>query len=146
MTARLQAATVIDRPVSTVFWFYAENHVQNHPRWDPDIELWKTSDGPMAVGTIIRRRNSRSGTPVDGTMEVTEYEPDRVLGMRILDGPAEILGRTTFEAAGEGQTIMKTFLDIPGMDDSTDTSFLNSRLERSGLNIKRLIESETQRD
>ncbi|MGE5250121.1 MAG: SRPBCC family protein [Bacteroidota bacterium] len=143
MTARFKASTVIDRPVATVFHFYADEHIRNHPRWDPDIELWPASDGPMGVGTMIRRRNSRSGTSVDGTMEVIEYERDRTFALVIRDGPVEMRGRTLFEADGEDRTIITTVVELPGMDDSMDTGFLTSRLERSGQHIKQLIESET---
>jgi hypothetical protein len=143
MTVRLQVSQVIDRPAVDVFHFYAHEHVRNHPRWDPDIELEQSSDGPIGIGTIIRRRNSRSGTPVEGTMEVVEFEPNRAFGMVIHDGPVEMRGRTTFEAIGDDQTTITTFVEIPGMDDSMDTSFLISRMERSVANMKQLIESET---
>ena len=77
MTAIIQVSQVINRPVDEVFHFYARDHVRNHPRWDPDMELERISPGPFGVGTVIRRRNSRSGTPVEGTMEVVEFEPNR---------------------------------------------------------------------
>jgi len=143
MSAQLKVSNVIDRPVAAVFNFYAREHVRNHPRWDPDIELWLESDEPLRVGTVIRRRNSRSGTPVEGTMQVVEFEPDRAFAMIIHDGPIEMRGRTTFEAFGEGQTMLTTVIDLPGMAESMDKSFLISRLERSGRNMKQLIESET---
>jgi len=142
MSMQLQVSYVIDRPLAKVFHFYAVEHVRNHPRWDPDIELEQISDGPIGVGTILRRRNSRSGTPVEGTMEVVEFEPNRALGMIIHDGPAEMRGRTTFEAVGDNRTIITTVVELPGMDESMDKSFLMSRLERSGRNMKQLIESE----
>ena len=142
MAIQLQASQVIDRPVARVFHFYAVEHVRNHPRWDPDIELWQESDSPIGVGTIIRRRNSRSGTPVEGTMEVVEFEPNRVIEMIIHDGPVEMRGRTTFEAINDNQTKITTVVDLPGMNESMDKSFLNSRLERSGQNMRQLIESE----
>jgi uncharacterized protein YndB with AHSA1/START domain len=142
VAVRIQASQVIDRPVDKVFHFYADEHVRNHPRWDPDIELWREIDGPISVGTVIRRRNSRSGTPVEGTMEVVEFERDRAIAMVVRDGPAEMRGRATFESAGSGRTTFTTIVDIPGMDASTDTSFLTGRLERSARNMKELIESE----
>ncbi len=142
MPAQFQHSQVIDRPVANVFHFYAHEHVRNHPRWDPDIELEKVSNGPMGVGTVIRRRNSRSGTPVEGTMEVVEYEPNRAIGMVIHDGPVEMYGRTTFESVSDNRTTITTIIEIPSMDESMDKSFLLSRLERSGRNMKQLIESE----
>jgi len=142
MALQLQASQVIERPVDKVFRFYAVEHVRNHPRWDPDIELWLESDDPIGVGTIIHRRNSRSGKPVEGTMEVVEFEPNRVIEMVIHDGPVEMRGRTVFEAISDNQTKITTVIDLPGMDASMDKTFLNSRLERSGQNMKQLIESE----
>ncbi len=142
MSARLQVKYVIDRPLAKVFQFYANDHVRNHPRWDPDIELWLDSDSPIGVGTVIRRRNSRSGTPVEGTMEVVEFEPNRSFGMIIHDGPVEMRGRTIFEAVSDDRTMITTIVELPGMDESMDRSFLTSRLERSGRNMKQLMESE----
>jgi len=144
MSMRLQSSVMIDRPVAKVFQFYAVEHVRNHPRWDPDIELEQISGSPIGVGTVIRRRNSRSGTPVEGTMEVVEFEPNRALGMIIHDGPVEMRGRTTFEAVGDDRTVITTVVELPGMDESMDKSFLISRLERSGRNMKQLMESEIE--
>jgi hypothetical protein len=142
MALQFESSQVIDRPIDKVFHFYAVEHVRNHPRWDSDIELWLDSDAPIGVGTIIRRRNSRSGKPVEGTMEVVEFEPNRVIGMVIHDGPAEMYGRTTFEALSDNQTKITTIIDIPGMDASMDKTFLNSKLERSAQIRKQLMESE----
>jgi uncharacterized protein YndB with AHSA1/START domain len=142
MSVQIQVSTVIDRPLAKVFQFIAHEHVRNHPRWDPDMELEQVSDGPIGVGTIIRRRNSRSGTPVEGTMEVVEFEPNRAMGMIIHDGPLEMRGRMTFEVVSEDQTTVTTSVELPGLDESMDKSFLTSQMERSGRNIKQLIESE----
>ena len=126
MALQLESSQVIDRPIDKVFHFFAVEHVRNHPRWDSDIELWLDSDAPIGVGTIIRRRNKRSGTPVEGTMEVVEFEPNRAIGMVIHDGPAEMRGRTTFEAINDNQTKITTIVDIPGMDENADKTFLYS--------------------
>jgi hypothetical protein len=142
MSVKIQVSQEIDRPLSKVFHFYAEEHVRNHPRWDPDIELSQVSDGPIGVGTVIHRRNSRSGTLVEGTMEVIEFEPNRVFAVVIHDGPVEMRGRVTFESVNDHRTAFTTTVELPAMDESMDMSFLTSRLERSARNIKKLIESE----
>lgn len=142
MALQFESSQVIDRPIDKVFHFFAVEHVRNHPRWDPDIELWLDSDQPIGVGTIIRRRNKRSGTPVEGTMKVVEFEPNRVIAMVIQDGPAEMRGRTTFEAINTNQTRLTIIIDIPWMDANADKTFLNSRLERSAEIRKDLMESE----
>lgn len=142
MSVQLQVSQLIDRPVDKVFHFYAHEHVRNHPRWDPDIELEQISDGPIGVGTMIRRRNSRSGTLVEGTMQVVEFEPNQAFGVLIYDGPVEMRGRALFEAVSDNQTNLTTIVDLLGMNESMDKSFLISRLERSGQNMKQFIESE----
>lgn len=142
MSVQLQVSQVIDRPLAKVFHFYAHEHVRNHPRWDPDIELEQISDGPVGVGTMIRRRNSRSGTPVEGTMEVVEFEPNQAFGVVIHDGTVEMRGRAVFEAVSDNQTNITTSVELPGTGESMDKSLLIGPLERSAQNMKQLIESE----
>ena len=141
MAVRIEVSEEIDRPVPVVFKFYAEDHVRNHPRWDPDIELWRTSDEPLGLGTIIQRHNSRSGTVVEGTMEVVEYEPNRAMGAVIREGGMEIHGRGTFEEAGEGRTRLTIRADMP--IDEAMKDHMSGLVQRSLRNIKDLIEAET---
>jgi hypothetical protein len=138
---RVEASEVINRPLATVFRFCAEQHVRNHPRWDPQIELEQVSSGPIGVGTIIRRRNSHSGTPVEGTMEIVEYEPYRAFGAVIREGGNEYRGGMRFGPHGDGRTVLTIGADIPGLDESTAAS-LRSSMQRSVANMKDLIESE----
>ena len=141
MSVRLQLSQVINRPVADVFRFFAHEHVRNHPRWDPYIQLEQVSSGPIGVGTLIKRINSRSGTPVEGTMEVVRFEPDREMAMITHDGPVEIHGRATFEAVGENQSILALHVEIPDMDKSME-SMMTSAIQKSLQNIKQLIESD----
>jgi hypothetical protein len=141
MAVRIEVSEEIDRPVPVVFNFYANDHVRNHPRWDPDIQLWRDSDEPIGIGTIIQRRNSRSGTPVEGTMEVVEYEPNRAFGVVILDGPIETRGRTTFEEVGEGRTRLTVVAEMP-IDESMKER-IGGLMQRSVGNIKEFVEAET---
>jgi len=142
MALHFEFSEVIDRPADKVFNFFAVEHVRNHPRWDLDMELWSDKDAPIGVGTIIHRRNKRSGTAVEGTMEVVEFELNRTMAMRIHDGPAIIDGRVTFEALNNHQTKITTILDFPGMDEHSDTSRLRSQIGRAAEIRKQLMESE----
>lgn len=142
MSVKFQVSQVIDRPVRDVFRFYATEHVRNHPRWDPHMQLEQVTGGPIGLGTIINRINTRSGAPVEGTMEVVEFEPNRSVGMVIHDGPVEIRGRATVEAAGEGRSRLTFDLAFPSMDEATDTSMMIQAVQTSLRNIKQLIESE----
>ena len=141
MSLEVQVSEVIDRPVAEVFHFYAHQHVRNHPRWDPDMQLEQISDGPIGVGMIIRRRNTHSGTPIEGTMEVVEFEPDRAFGVLIHDGPTETRGRVTFTPEGQNRTKLTISAEFADLGESM-RSAITGLVERSARNIKRLVESE----
>lgn len=143
MSVTVKASEVIDRPVSEVFCFTADEHVHNHPRWDPNMQLEQVTDGPVGVGTVINRVNSHSGSPVRGTMKVVEFEPDRIIGMVIHDGPVEMRSRAIYEAEGSDRTRLTFNVELPGMDESTDTAPIARAMQQSLGNIKRLVESES---
>ena len=135
---KLELSQVIDRSPAEVFRFIATNHVQNHPRWDPKMELDQLTDGPIGIGTVIHRRHTHPGYPVEGTMEVVEFVPDRTMGMVIHDGPIEMRSRMTFEPHGQNATRIKASLDIPSMPQPMDPSPIQQSMRR----MKELIESE----
>lgn len=133
---------VIERPVGPVFRFYADEHVRNHPRWNPDLEVAVDGDGPIGVGTIMRRRNRMSGNLVAGTMEVTRFERDRAMDALIREGSLEYRGRATFEPLTPDRTRLTIGADMPWIPEGSDVSPIKVLMERSVQNIKRLIESE----
>jgi len=143
MLVKLKLTQSIERPVPVVFQFFAVEHVRNHPRWDPYIRLELAGEGPIGVGTIIKRTNSHSGSPVEGTMEVVEFEPNQSMATINRDGPFETRGRVLFEAAGDNRTTLIFDVEFPSLDESADTSAMVSAIQTSLNNIKRLIESET---
>jgi uncharacterized protein YndB with AHSA1/START domain len=135
---KLEVHEIIDRPPTDVFRFIATDHVRNHPRWDPLMELEQITDGPIGVGTVIRRRHTHYGDPIEGTMEVIEYEPDRAIGMVIRDGSLEMRSRMLFEPVGEGGTRVSGTVDIPSATTPIDPAAIEASLRE----MKRLIESE----
>ena len=140
---KVEVSQIIDRPVATVFGFYAHDHVRNHPRWDPMMELEQISDGPIGVGTVIRRRNTHFGDAVEGTMEVTEFEEDHAFGVLIHDGDTETFGRMVCEALGPDRTKIIVSADIPWLNDPEASDRLATMIQGTADNIKTLIESET---
>jgi hypothetical protein len=138
----VEASGTIDRPLAAAWEFYAINHVANHPRWDETIELEATSDEPIGVGTVIKRRVTRFGNVTDGTMEVTEFEPEAVMRVRTQDGPMTIDGFASFQAVGDEQTEITLGGEIPGIDQSMAEQ-IRTMMRGSVSNIKTLIESET---
>ena len=103
------------------------------------MELEQLTEGPIGVGTVIRRRHTHYGEPIEGTMVVVEYEPDRAFGVVIHDdGPVEIHGRMRIEPIGESCTRLTIGIEIPGSTNPINPALL----ERTLRNIKALIESE----
>jgi len=138
----VEATTVIERPVATVWDFYAVHQVQNHPRWDPDMSLEQVTNGPIGVGTVIRRRSTRFGQAVEGTMEVVEFDPERAMGVKIRDGQTEMIGRATFTVEDQDRTRLTMHVNLPGADASMAEK-LAPLVQRSADTIKRLIESQS---
>jgi len=138
----LEVSTVVDRHLAVVWDFYAVHHVENHPRWDPDLELENTTAGPIRVGTVIHRRSTRFDPPTEGTMEVVEFEPQKLMRVKTQDGSMTINGFAEFADVGDNETRITIGGEFPGMDDSmADT--IRPLMERSASSIKKLIEAET---
>lgn len=123
---RVEMSQVINYPVSDVFRFYADDHLKNHPRWDHEMQLSPTTDGEVGIGTVLDRRHTDYGEPVEGSMTVTEFERDHVFGFSIDDGQREFYGRLGFEPVEESATRVSSLVDVPGMPDMADDSILRS--------------------
>jgi hypothetical protein len=136
---KVEASAYIDRPLAATFAWYADDHVRNHPRWDPDIELEAISGQPLRVGSVIRRRNVRYGASLEGTMEVVEFERDRAFGVVIREGGLELPGRVTFRSVMPSRTLITIATDVP---DTLDRTLVTERMRRSAENIKQLMEAE----
>jgi len=140
---KLSVSKVVDRPPAVVWQFLAVDHVRNHPRWDPRMELRQETEGPIGVGTRIHRRHTRLDLPIEGTMEVVEFDPGRAMGTIIRDntpsGPLEVRSRMAIEPAGEGGTTLTIELELPGADASKDPSMIEASLAR----MKELVEAES---
>jgi uncharacterized protein YndB with AHSA1/START domain len=140
----LSISKVIDRPPSVVFRFVAVEHLRNHPRWDTEMHLEQLTDGPVGVGTRFHRRRTTMGPPIEGTMEVVGYEPERAMAAVIHDetpgGPIDIRSSLTTEPVDEGRTRLTVYVDITGLADATGmTAGIEASLDR----MKQMIEAET---
>lgn len=142
----VQVSTEVDRQLADVWRFYAVEHVRNHPRWDPDMHLEQVSEGPIGLRTRIKRVNTRWGTPVEGEMEVVEFEPEHAFAVSIHDPNMDAQGRVTFEARGPARTLVTVTTVIQGMDDPEKIEFLTRMMQRSVDNLKRLVEAEIGSD
>jgi hypothetical protein len=138
---KITVTTTVDRPVADAWRWYAVDHIRNHPRWDPEMELEQISAGPLGIGTRIRRRNRHFDHPIDGEMVIVEWEPERVMGVQIHDANLETTGRVAFQALGPASTRLTIEADFPAMDDTT-AERIRPRMERTARRIRELMESD----
>lgn len=136
---RTEMSEVINHPISDVFKFYADDHLENHPRWDPEMQLSLATDGDVGIGTVFNRRHTHFGDPVEGSMTVIDFERDQSFGLAVDDGFGEWFGQLRFEAIGESATRVSTLVDMPGMSEASDSSRLRSIAERWLNNTESLI-------
>lgn len=136
---RLERTQEFDRSPEVVFDFVATNHVRNHPRWDPGMHIEQITDGPIGVGTVFKRRQDRGAGPIEGTMTVVAFEPNRSWMLEIHDGPLEMQAGFFLQPRGNVGCTMTLWVDVPSMTQPIDPA----PFERSLVNMKRLIEAET---
>jgi hypothetical protein len=98
---KIELSEVINHPVSDLFTFYADDHLQNHPRWDPEMQLSLATDGDVGVGTVFNRRHTHFGDPVEGSMRVIDFERDELFGLAVDDGMG-VLHMASFRSRREG--------------------------------------------
>jgi uncharacterized membrane protein len=103
----------IRRPVEAVFAFVADP--RHNPEWQGAFkEVQVTPDGPIMVGTKVRRVGSFLGVKLELTQEITALEPNRSLSAKGSSGPLAVEGTYRFETAGKGTRLSSTFQVEPG--------------------------------
>ena len=99
---KFTVGTEIARPVTEVFRYVT----------DPaKLATWQTNtisavaedDRPVGLGTRVREvHRAPGGKQVASLVEVSEYEPDRVFALRMLEGALPIHARITFDPTEVG--------------------------------------------
>jgi uncharacterized protein YndB with AHSA1/START domain len=101
---RFEQSVVINRPSEQVFDFLA--NPENDPRWSAaSDEMWKTSDGSVAVGATFAQVGSFLGRRLEFLLEVTAYEPNRKFGMKVTAGPIKFAGMRVLETVPDGTRV-----------------------------------------
>ena len=100
--ARIQVSTVINRPVEEVFGVLSNE--ENRPKWSSTtIEVQKTSEGPIGIGTTWRSVDRIFRRRIERESVFTEYEPNRKITQKSTSGPVPFEVRLICEPV-EGAT------------------------------------------
>lgn len=99
---KIAVETIIDAPVDVV-WEVVEP-IESHAEWMHDAEsVAIVSEQTRGVGTRFEARTKVGPIRLTDQMEITEWEPGRVMGVRHV-GLVTGTGRLTLEPAGENRT------------------------------------------
>ncbi|HET9754969.1 MAG TPA: SRPBCC family protein [Candidatus Limnocylindrales bacterium] len=99
--ATIESSIVIKRPVEEVFAF--TTNFENQPKWQSRLlEVKKTSEGPIGVGTTWHAVAMFLGQRVEVSTVITEYEANRTYAGKYESGPAPAVGRLSYEPVEEG--------------------------------------------
>jgi uncharacterized protein YndB with AHSA1/START domain len=115
------------------------------------LATWQTNtisaapDGPMALGTKIREvHRAPGGKQIATVVEVVEYEPDRALGLRIIEG-LPVHGRITFEPSDRGTRLrFRVYSQPTGMmrlAEPAMRAILRRQFDQHCTNLKAVLEA-----
>jgi hypothetical protein len=86
MILDVTAVVDIDQPPASVA--AVEFAPENDPSWIGGVRTAeRLTDGPIGVGSRVRRRGGFMGRPIEWVMDVTAFEPDRRLAMHAVRSP-----------------------------------------------------------
>ena len=123
MAHEFSGSAVIDRPIEEVFAFLADG--TNDPKFSPRVqEIRKTTDGPIAVGTVFESKVKDAGMTTSRKFELTAFEaptkirwtersknmitvPDGGYDLeKVTDTQTKVTIHNTFEGHGFGKLIV----------------------------------------
>lgn len=146
--AKLQFSIVINRPVEEVFAFLS--NAENDSKWaSGSVEVKKTSEGPVGVGTTWRSVGKFLGQRMESELEVTEYEPNRKYASKVKAGPVPYEARVTFERVEGGTQVNIIFEGEPDsffkMTEPLVLSMAKRQFESEFAHLKNLMEAHALR-
>ena len=112
---RAERSAVIDRPIEEVFAFVGDQ--TNTPQWQAGlVEVRRTSDGPIGVGTTHTIVRSFMGRRMEADNEYVAYEPNKRIAFRTTSGPVRLEASYLFESTVEGTRLTSLIeMDASGL-------------------------------
>lgn len=91
----------IDRPVGEVFAYLSR--IEDAPSWYSAVtSVHRLDSGPISTGTRFRFQRKLGSNDAVNDVEVTAFEPDRILELSSVSGPTPFVYRYELAAAGHG--------------------------------------------
>ena len=97
-------SVTVHRPVEEVYRFLA--NFENWPRWRTGLhEAHRVSQGTDGVGEVWEMAGEALGRPLAMTLEVTDYEENKLFGFKSTAGPIIAESRLVLEPVAEGTRV-----------------------------------------
>src|SRR5215510_5936128 len=98
---KIESTTGINRTVEDVFAVLS--NLENNLMWDSvALEVKKTSEGPIGLGTTWRIVQKALGKRIEIEAEFTEYESNRKTTLKIISGPFPGAVQRIYEPVEDG--------------------------------------------
>jgi uncharacterized protein YndB with AHSA1/START domain len=137
--------TEIERPVGEVFAFATDP--AKLPSWQTNtVTAELLGDGPLRLGSRLREvHRGPGGKELESVVEVSEYEPDRLFALRMVEGALPVHARLAFEPEGEGTRMRFTVHGRPSGPMRLAQPLLRAALKRQFkqhcATLKRVLEN-----
>ena len=102
--ATIEFQTQINAAPEEVFAYLSD--LEKHPEWSHCMEIEKTSEGPVGVGSSYRSRGKNFGITANETVEVTEHRPNERFGWRTTGAMGMKFGWSFELSPQEGGTLL----------------------------------------
>jgi carbon monoxide dehydrogenase subunit G len=140
---KIEHSTVINRPIEEVFAFLEDSN--NDPKWQTGVlEVEKTSEGAVGVGTTFREIRKFLGRQFETIYEITEHEFNKKLSSKAASGPIPFMITTTFEAVETGTRVTVVGEAEPGgffkLGESVISRSFEKSLEADFTSLKAIME------
>ena len=101
----------INRPPQVVWDFVSDP--ANDTKWRLGPSEW-TSEGPHGVGSTMHTQAKFLGRNIDGTIEITVWDPPQQLGTKAVSGPIPFESIVKFESKENGTELTLSGSAEPG--------------------------------
>jgi len=146
---RAEQTSIIDRPIEDVFGYVGDQ--TNTPNWQAGlVEVRRTSDGPLGVGTTHTFVRSFMRRRMEADNIYVAYEPNKLISFKTTSGPVRLEASYVFESTDEGTRLTSRIeMDASGFMSLAEpliAAGLKREMKAAFRALKDLLENRSDRD
>jgi carbon monoxide dehydrogenase subunit G len=143
--ATFTVTTFINRPLQEVFDFMT--NPANFAQWQSGTKSAKwASEGPVGVGSIFNSFSEMMGREMKMDLEITQWDPPTVWGIKGQSGPIKFGSISKFESKDGGTQVTQTFEGEVGgffsIAEGLAIKQLQKQIETNFNALKKLLEAK----